>query len=104
MMFILDTDMLSLLHDGHIGVQSHRDHYDRDEVVTTVITRLEILRGRIDFVLKAADGTQTLRVIAWLIRSEELLTQIEVVPFDANASTEFDRLRENKKIRRIGRA
>jgi tRNA(fMet)-specific endonuclease VapC len=74
------------------------------QIATTIITRIEILQGRFDFILKAADGDQLRRACEWLGRSEDLLTRITIVPIDAVAAVEFDRLRENKKLKKIGRA
>ncbi len=104
MMHILDTDTLSRLHAGDARVQKHKERFDPAEVVTTVITRIEILRGRFDFVLKATDGEQVRRAQDWLRRSEELLSRIAIVPLDAPAADRFDNLRQNKKLRKIGRA
>ena len=39
-------------------------------MATTVISRIEILRGRFDFVMKAADGQQLQRAQKWLDQSE----------------------------------
>jgi tRNA(fMet)-specific endonuclease VapC len=39
-----------------------------------------------------------------LIRSEELLSQLVVFPVDSAAAREFDRLRQVKALRKIGRA
>lgn len=39
-----------------------------------------------------------------MTRTEELLAQILIVPFDETAAKEFDRLRANKAYRKIGRA
>jgi tRNA(fMet)-specific endonuclease VapC len=71
---------------------------------TSVVTRIEILQGRFNFVLKAADGNQLLRAIAWLARSEELLRQITILPIDIVVAAQFDRLRRNKRLKKIGRA
>jgi tRNA(fMet)-specific endonuclease VapC len=103
-MFVLDTDTLSRLHAGDARVQRHTERVDAEEVVTTVITRIEILQGRFDFVLKAADGAQLLRALAWLDRSERLLPEITVLPCGDAACGQFDRLRREKKLRKIGRA
>jgi tRNA(fMet)-specific endonuclease VapC len=70
----------------------------------TVITRLEVLRGRIEFALKAADRADTRRALEWIVRSEFLPTQITIIPFDATAAIEFDRLCQNRKLKKIGRA
>jgi tRNA(fMet)-specific endonuclease VapC len=103
-MHILDTDTLSRLHAGDARVQEHKERFDPADVVTTVITRIEILRGRFDFVLKATDGGQLRRAQDWLRRSEELLSRIAIVPLDARAADQFDNLRRNKKLKKIGRA
>jgi tRNA(fMet)-specific endonuclease VapC len=78
-MYALDADTLSRLHAGDRRLEGRRQRLDPAEVATTAITRIEILQGRFDFVLKAVDGQQLLRALAWLARSEELLRQIPVL-------------------------
>ena len=103
-MFVLDTDTLSRLHAGDTRLRERKDRVNPVEVSTTVITRIEILQGRFDFVLKAADKSQLLRALDWLQRSETLLAQIAVLPLRDAAAAHFDRLRLDKKLRKIGRA
>lgn len=103
-MHILDTDTLSRLHAGDLGVQAHKDRFDPSEVVTTVITRIEILQGRFAYLLKASDGGHLQRAFAWLDRSEELLGQITIISVDTAAAARFDELRQHKKLKKIGRA
>jgi tRNA(fMet)-specific endonuclease VapC len=103
-MYILDTDTLSRLHAGDPRVQERRDRFDPSLVVTTVITRIEILQGRFASILKAADGAQLQRAFEWLKRSEELLSRTTIVPIDAAAAAEFDQLRQHKKLKKVGRA
>ncbi len=66
------------------------------DVGTTVITKIELLRERFDFVLKAATGAEFLRVQKLLVRTEELLAQIVVVSLDETTAVQFDRLRAIK--------
>jgi tRNA(fMet)-specific endonuclease VapC len=103
-LYLLDTDTLSRLHAGDARVQKHQERFDPAEVATTIITRIEILRGRFEFALKAADGQQLEQAQGWLQRSERLLNQIPVVFIDAAAAAEFDKLRQNKKLKKMGRA
>src|SRR6266851_2946678 len=103
-MYALDTDTLSRLHAGDRRLEARRGRLDPAELATTAVTRIEILQGRFDFVLKASDGQQLLRALAWLTRSEDLLRQITVLSIDEAAAAQFDRLRQIKKLRRIGRA
>src|SRR5438067_2083860 len=103
-MYVLDTDTLSRLHAGDPRLQQSRDQFEPADVVTTSITRIEILKGRFDFLLKAKDGEQLLRAAAWLTRSEELFRQIAVIPIDEGTSSQFDQLLRSKKLKKIGRA
>lgn len=103
-MHLLDTDTLTHLYAGHPQVIKRLGEVPDSEVGTTVITKIELLRGRFDFVLKAATGTELLRAQRLLSRSEERLAQILVVPIDEAAIAQFDHLRSIKKLRKIGRA
>jgi len=40
----------------------------------------------------------------WLQQNEQYMRGLEIVPFDAAAAAEFDKLRQNKKLKKIGRA
>lgn len=102
--YILDTDTLTRFHAGHRKVIERPRHVADTDVATTVITKIELLRGRFDFLLKAADGAELLRAHDWLIKTEFLLSQLKILPFDAAAAAEFDRLRAITKLRKVGRA
>jgi tRNA(fMet)-specific endonuclease VapC len=102
-MYLLDTDTLSALHRDNPYVIAHVAQADT-KVATTIITRIEILRGRIEFVRKAATGAEVLRAQQWLNRSEELLGLLEIVPFDEVAAKLFDGLRTAPGLGKIGRA
>lgn len=103
-MHLLDTDTLTHLHAGRPRVSEHLRSLDDPDVGTTIITKIELLRGRMAFVLKAATGTELLRAQALLMRTEELLAQITIVPFDHAAADRFDQLRRTRGLRKVGRA
>jgi tRNA(fMet)-specific endonuclease VapC len=103
-MYPLDTDTLSHLHLGHPRVVERLRQVADPEARTTIVTKIEILRARYEFLLKAADGDQLLRAQEWLERSEHLLSRLTIVPFDHAAATQFERLRRVKKLKPIGRA
>ena len=102
-MILLDTDIMSLFAAGHPVVVA-RVRTATESVATTLITRIEILQGRFDFLLKAADAEELQRAQDWLEQSERDLAKIRVVPLDRAACAEFDALRQNRKLRKIGRA
>jgi tRNA(fMet)-specific endonuclease VapC len=102
MMFILDTDTLSHLMYGRQQVVERVGKATRD-VCSTVISRIEILRGRMQAVLAAEDGNKLLQAYERLQRTEAFLEGIRLLPLDASSASEFDRLRQIKKLRKIGR-
>lgn len=103
-MHLLDTDTLTYLHSGHPAVVRRLQQLSDFEVCTTVVTKIEILQGRYDFLLKAADATQIVKAQRWLDRSEELLLQIRVISFDELAARQFEQINRVPGLRRIGRA
>ena len=103
-MYLFDTDTLTHLHAGNANVVARLRAVDDPEVGTTIITRVELMRGRIDFLLKASTGTDVVRSYQRLVRTEDLLAQLFVAPFDQAAATHFDQLRSVKAYRKIGRA
>jgi tRNA(fMet)-specific endonuclease VapC len=103
-MHLLDTETLTYLHAGHPHVVGRLRELDNPDVGITIITEIELLRGRFEFILKAASGTDLLRAQQWLVRTAELLSQILIVPMDEAAAVEFDRLRAARRLRKIGRA
>jgi len=90
-MHVLDSDTFSHLHAGHPQVVANLRAVDDPDVGTTIVTKIEILRGRYDFVLKAATGEQLLRAQHWLNVSEVQLSNTLIVPFDVAATLQFDR-------------
>ncbi len=103
-MHLLDTDILSLLQRGNAKVVKALEASDDSALAITLITKIELLRGRYDFVLKAANGEQLLRAEKWLKETEVFLAKTPVIYPDTAAATQFDRLRLMKRLRKIGRA
>jgi len=104
-MILLDTDTISLFHEGDARVTTRvRQVLPPETVGTTVITRAEILQARFEFLLKASDGEQWQRAQYWLLESESFLADLPVENVDERAAVQFDRLRQVKSLRKIGRA
>lgn len=102
-MHILDTDTLTHLYAGHSRVVERLRNLDDPDVCATFVNKIELLRGRFDFVMKASTGAELLRAQQWLIRTEELLDQIIILSFDEEAAAWFDRLKMRPGLRKIGR-
>ena len=103
-MYLLDTDTLTHLYFGNSNVIKQLKAKADVEVGITIITKVEVLRGRIDYLLKAETGANLLKAQELLFRTENLLSQLLIVPISQAASLEFDRLRAVSKYRKIGRA
>ena len=104
MMYLLDTDTLTHLHSGNTNVINRLENLQDEEVAITIVTKVEILRGRIDYLLKAFSGRDLLKAQELFSRSETLLNQLPVISIDPNAANQFDRLQGISKFRKIGRA
>jgi tRNA(fMet)-specific endonuclease VapC len=102
-MFALDTDTLTHLLYGHERVFENVRRADRP-VVLTLISRIEVLQGRFASVVKAENGERLLLAQQRLVENEADMQRIPLLPVDGPAAAEFDRLRENKKLKKIGRA
>jgi tRNA(fMet)-specific endonuclease VapC len=86
-MLVLDTDTLTHLLLGHKRVTEKRAQTS-DEVVLTVITRIEVLQGRFAALLKAEDGEKLLLAQQRLLDNEMDLEKFIVLAVDSAASAE----------------
>jgi len=104
MIYLLDTDLFTL---AYLAKFSLRDRIEaaraENDVVVSLITRIEVLRGRFEAILKAADGTGLARMHELLRSSEAYLAAFPILPFTDAAIREFDRLRDDKKAKKVGR-
>ncbi len=99
-MILLDSDIFTLLTYGHANVVRHYEAVPGDErVAVTVVTRMEVLRGRTDSLLKAADERQLLEAARRLQATEAALDDLLVVHVDEDAAKHFKALREQKKLK-----
>jgi tRNA(fMet)-specific endonuclease VapC len=103
-MVLLDTDTITHLHAGHSRVIEYLRKLDDPEIGITIITKIELLRGRFDFLLKAAGGSDLIKAQRWLTVTEALLEPLLIVPIDERVAAQFDRLRMQPSLRKIGRA
>jgi len=101
-MILLDTDTLTLLMHGHERIK--RRVAECESITITIVTRIEILRGRFDSILKAADGAELIRAQYWLSENEDYLNELVLAIFDHQAVAEFDKLRQDRKLKKVGRA
>lgn len=104
MNYLLDTDTLTHIFFAHPRAVQHMRDHEHDRVGATIITKIEMLRGRFDGVLKAANGASLLRAQEVLLATDEFLSHVDIIPVDDAALTVFDRISAGKGLKRIGRA
>jgi tRNA(fMet)-specific endonuclease VapC len=105
MLYALDTNILTELLKGNARIVAHYETVsEEDEIVTTTVSRFEILRGRFASILKAADKAELLIAQQRLERDEQRLTRFRLLSISDESADQFDRLRTNKKLKKLGRA
>ncbi len=104
MTHILDTDTFTLAYFDKAGVRGRVAAQPAGDVAVSVVTHIEVLRGRFAAVLTAADGPGVLRAHQWLLASQAYLDLYPTIPFDTAAADNLDRLLPDKQCRKIGRA
>ena len=103
-MHLLDTDTLTHLYAGNTNVIARLNAVEDSEVGITIITKAEMLRGRIEYLIKAENRESLLKAQELLFRTEELLAELLIVPISQKAADEFERLKKVSKLSKIGRA
>jgi tRNA(fMet)-specific endonuclease VapC len=98
-MFLLDTDIYSLLVKDHERVTARVAATERagERVTISAITRAEVLLGRLEYLLKAEDKRHGLRAFELLTRSEADFEKIEIIPITEAAADHFERLRKTRR-------
>jgi tRNA(fMet)-specific endonuclease VapC len=102
-MILFDTDTVTHFSYGNANV--HRkieEEGDDEELAITVITRNEVLRGRADSLLKAADEEELRKAAERFMQAEAMLSEFVVVGFDEDSIRHFGRLRKQKNLKRMG--
>lgn len=103
-MYLLDTNALTDFFKGHPRVMARaRAVPDGRAVVTSTICRYETLDGRYAAIIKAANRDELLTAVERLEADERKLDGIDILPVTPAAADQFERLRANTKLKKIGR-
>ena len=103
-MILFDTDTVTYFFHGDKNVCRKVDKVGDEVLAITLITRYEMLRGRADNLLKAADKVELRKAVDRFRRTEQEISRFEVVGFDEYAIEKFEKLRIEKKLKKMGRA
>ncbi len=103
-MFLLDTNTLTDFFKDHEKILARMEAVpDDQEVVTSIISRIEILEGRFASIRKAANREELLIAVDRLRVDESRLATIEILSITQAAADQFEKLLSNKKHKKIGR-
>jgi tRNA(fMet)-specific endonuclease VapC len=101
--YVFDTDIVVHLQEGHKGLTAKVESSEW-EIYTTIVTKAEVLRGRTDFLLKAANSGQLLRSQQWLVDSEKQLSNLAILMVTQGAIEQLAKLQGQRGLGRVGRA
>jgi tRNA(fMet)-specific endonuclease VapC len=101
-MIILDTDCLSLLErqtgTAHLRLQSKLDEFPIDEIVTTIITFEEQMRGWTSYIAKMRSIDEQVFAYETLKQYFDYFKTLTILDFDENAAIVYKN-RKSQKIR-----
>jgi len=105
-MILLDTDTLTHFSYGkNPKLRNRIEQVPDDEILAiTVITYYEVLRGRGENLLKAADKQQLQQATLRFQQAQKLLAKFPVLHFDDQSIEKFSLLRNQKTLNKMGRA
>jgi tRNA(fMet)-specific endonuclease VapC len=103
-MHLLDTDIFTHLQQGNARVTARYHAAFAEEVCTTIITKAEMLRGRLDYLLKADSADEFLLAQELLRQTEFRLAGLQIVEMGQASLAHFEQLRQSKGLKKIGRA
>jgi tRNA(fMet)-specific endonuclease VapC len=103
-MFVMDTDIYSLFARGqeHVVRQAAQKGAS-NKIGITIITKMEVLRGRIEFLLKSSDSQQIIRAQRLFLMDEQQLAKTLVLLLNDSALDLLSDIRRIKGIKKIGR-
>ena len=100
MLYVLDTDTISALQRGNAGVVARRRAVPEADVVVTVVSYQEQIRGRLEVINRHAGGLRLVQAFANLQATATFYEVFTVLPYDAAADAMGETLRT--QLRRMG--
>jgi tRNA(fMet)-specific endonuclease VapC len=96
MLYVLDTDHVSLLQRGHKQVVANLARIDVNERAVTIITAAEQMQGRLAVIRRARTEAEAARAFVSLQNTIAFYQTVQVLPYNEEAYTHFARLRQQK--------
>jgi tRNA(fMet)-specific endonuclease VapC len=102
-MIIFDTDIFTHFAQAKPIIRSKLDNHPDEGMAITAITFYEIVKGRGDMIRTAVDREPFLKASRLFRISINALDAFEILDLDDKAIEHFERLRDGKKTKKMGR-
>lgn len=96
MLYLLDSDHLSLYQRGDEALRSRLSEADADQLCISIISIEELLRGRLAQIRRAKQSHERMYAYYWLSKTFEFLKDFTVLPYDAHAEAHFQSFLKRK--------
>ncbi len=97
-MYLWDANILRAFGQGHATLRSYLRRVPWSEIALPSVVVAEVLRGRCDFALKATTVEAPL-AHQRLLDTQQMLSQFQIVVFDAACATVMEDLRQRHRRR-----
>jgi len=96
MMYILDTDHLSLHQRGHGQLKKRLLNVSPELMAITIITVEESVRGRLRQIRRAVKPDERVKAYYWLHKTFDYLGSFRTLEYDSHAEGHFQAFRKQK--------
>ena len=96
MLYILDTDHISLLQRGHQQVIARLSRVEVDNRAVTIITVAEQIQGRLAVIRRARTEAEAARAFASLQQTIIFYQSIQVLAYSEEAQAKYAQLRQQQ--------
>ncbi len=96
MLYILDSDHLSLYQRGYEPLKTHLLTVPPEQIAITIISVEELIRGRLAQIRKAIKSDDRVRAYYWLSNTFDFLSGFNVIDYHTQAEAQFQNLLAQK--------
>ncbi|MDY0091781.1 MAG: type II toxin-antitoxin system VapC family toxin [Candidatus Vecturithrix sp.] len=89
MIFVLDSDHLSLHQRGHEALKHHLIAVQAAQICITIVSAEELLRGRLAQIRRATRPDERIQAYHWLSETITYISKFIILPYDSRAEAYF---------------
>ena len=95
-LYILDSDHLSLHQRGHEILRTRLLRISPEKIGITVVSVEELFRGRLAQIRRAKEPDDRIRTYYWLLKTLDFLCGFKILTYDPHAEAHYQNLRARK--------